>query len=72
MQFGFPKKRQLRYQDFQRLRPAQKLGRAASFMKLAVKYAEACNAYHANFRYAAIVIGRANAYTFRLDKRSFL
>ena len=57
MQFGFPKKRQLRYQDFQRLRPAQKLGRAASFMKLAVKYAEACNAYQANFRYAAIVIG---------------
>ncbi len=57
MQFGFPKNRQLRYQDFQRLRPAQKRGRAASFMKLAVKYAEACNAYHASFRYASIVIG---------------
>jgi hypothetical protein len=49
MQFGFPRDRQLRYADFTRLRPAQKRGRAAMYLKLATLYTKYCRMYRPKF-----------------------
>ncbi len=65
MQFGFPRDRQLHFSDFNRLRPAQRRGRAAMFMKLATLYAKYVGTFRPNFRklivLSAVVLGAGTA-----------